>query len=224
MRFKEIYQIYRQYKENSKHVDILKLLQLNINGLPMKLCELKLIIDNHDHLKFEYKCTTEIITLSECESNRFKNLGHEYFIYQYDKIKITDKITTPYPIASIFYIYPKTEKNVEITFDSLFLTDSDSPIYDFPPSITSDELKLYTTELACLSNAKKDVKFDDNVFIWNHLIPKGSYSIASNNDEGILIIKYITVLYIFGGMTGIAYKNKIIANENIKKYDNSIEI
>jgi hypothetical protein len=64
----------------------------------------------------------------------------------------------------------------------------------------------------------------NNVFIWNHLIPKGSYSIASNNDGGILIIKYITVLQIVGGMTAIAYKNKIIANENIKKYENLVEI
>jgi len=104
------------------------------------------------------------------------------------------------------------------------LTDSDSPIYDFPPSITSDELKLYTTELSCVSNVKKNVKFDDNVFIWNHLIPKGSYSIVSNNDEGILIIKYITVLHIMSGMANIPYNKKIIANENIKKYENSIEI
>lgn len=130
MRFKEIYQIYRQYKENSKHVDLLKLIQLNTNGLPMKLCELKIIIDNHDNLNFEYKCVAEIIILSKYESKRFMQVNHEYFIYQYEKIKITDNITTHYPITSIFYIYPKTEKNVEITFNSLFLTDSDSPIYD----------------------------------------------------------------------------------------------
>ena len=90
--------------------------------------------------------------------------------------------------------------------------------------ITSDELKLYTTELACISNGNKDLKFHNNIFIWNHLIPKGSYSIVSNNDEGVLIIKYITVLRISKDLTSIAYNNKIIANENIKKYENIVEI
>jgi hypothetical protein len=226
MSFNEIYQIYRPYKENNKHVDLLKLIQVNTNGFPL-ICDFKLVINNNenDQLNFEYKYSTEIINLSEQESKKFKQAGHEYFIYQYEKIKLSDNIITQYPISSIFYIYPKTEQDINIKFESLNLLDHDSPIYDLSPSITSDELKLYTTEFGCLTRKKNDsiLTENSNWFLWNHLLPKGNYSIVSNNDKGTLIFKYITALRIQYGIVKILFNDKIISISDVDIIDKHID-
>jgi hypothetical protein len=202
----ELYQINRTNNTNdNSYVELISMVCISTIGIP--ICNSALSFYMQTDINIEY--VAEFAVLSRNELRRFAQLAHEELIYQYDRIDMNQNIMdihTRFPISDIYYIYPKLSNNW-IKFSSQSLINSDSPIYNLAPSITSDELKLYTSRLSAIQYSPPH--------IWNSLLAKGTYSIETNDyHTGTLIIKYVAVLMIEAGET---YITKGLINKPLKE-------